>query len=151
MAKQARFWEIKAVEEFTRQEWESLCDGCAKCCLHKLEDEDTGERHQTNVCCRYLDLEICRCTCYSERQIRVPSCVVLSPENFRNIDFLPDTCAYRYLATGQALPSWHPLISGDPDSVHKQEISIQHWATPEDEVDDIMEHIIEQFPGNDEI
>lgn len=142
-----RFWENKPAAEFSREEWESLCDGCAKCCLLKLEDEDTGEIHQTNVCCRYLDLDTCRCTCYSQRQSKVPSCVVLSAENFRSIDFLPDTCAYRFLAEGKPLLHWHPLNSANPQSVHQAEISIGEWATPENEVEDIMEHIVMPFNG----
>lgn len=149
MKSSGNFWETTEPENMTREQWESLCDNCAKCCLHILEDEDTGERYQTNVCCQYLDLQTCRCTCYDERQKYVPTCMVLSPQNFRNIDFLPDTCAYRYLAEGKALPVWHPLISANPDSVHEANISIQHWATPEDEVEDIMEHIIDTLPRED--
>ena len=141
----SKWWETKAPADFSKDEWEALCDGCAKCCLLKLEDEDTGEVVQTNVCCSYLDLSNSRCTCYSQRQSLVPTCVVLSPENFRSISFLPDTCAYRYLAEGKPLPAWHPLISGDSQSVHDADMSIGSWATPEHEVEDIMEHIIVPF------
>jgi uncharacterized cysteine cluster protein YcgN (CxxCxxCC family) len=143
---QTRFWESKPVEQFTREEWESICDGCARCCLHVLEDEDDGSRYQTNVCCRLLDLDTCRCTQYDKRSELVPTCVRLTPENYHTLDFLPSTCAYRYLAENKALPQWHPLVSGDPDSVHAAGISIRYWATPEDEADDLQEHIIDQLP-----
>lgn len=143
---QNRFWETKPVEQFTVEEWESICDGCARCCLHVLEDEADGSRHQTNVCCHLLDLDSCRCTQYDKRSELVPSCVRLTPENYRTLDFLPSTCAYRYLAENKALPQWHPLQSGDPESVHEAGISIRYWATPEDEVEDLQEHIIDQLP-----
>ena len=141
-----RFWEHKKPSEFTRQEWEAICDGCARCCLHVLQDEDDGQRYLTNVCCRYLDLQSCRCTEYQQRSTLVPSCVTLTPDNFDKLDFLPATCAYRYLAEGKPLPQWHPLSSGNPESVHEAGISIRYWATPEDEVNDLEEHIIDAFP-----
>jgi len=144
----SRFWESKNPDEFTRQEWEAICDGCARCCLHVLEDEDDGMRYQTNICCRYLDLQSCRCTQYENRSQLVPSCVTLTPENFKQLDFLPATCAYRCLAENKALPAWHPLVSQDPRSVHDAGISIRFWATPEDEVVDLEEHIIESLPDD---
>jgi len=143
-----RFWETKSPDQFSRQEWELICDGCARCCLHVLEDEDDGSRYQTNVCCRYLDLETCRCTEYSSRSQLVPSCVTLTPANFRQLDFLPATCAYRYLALNLSLPAWHPLVSKDPNSVHDAGISVRFWATPENEVDDMEDHIIESLPDD---
>ena len=133
----------KIFYEYTPQEWEQLCDGCAKCCLHKLEDDDSGEIHQTNVCCQYLDLETCRCTDYPARNELVPTCMVLTPENVFEISWLPNTCAYRLVAEGKPLPDWHHLVSGDKNSVHDSDHSIQLWATPETEVDDIFEHIID--------
>lgn len=145
---QAAFWETKTFEQFTREEWEQLCDGCAKCCLHKLQDADSGELHQTNVCCRYLDLDTCRCADYAARNTLVPTCIVLTPQNLHDIPWLPKTCAYRLVAEGKPLPDWHHLISGDPQSVHDSDHSIRHWATPETEVDDIFEHIIDnRFDG----
>jgi len=141
-----KFWESKSAKDFTREEWEAICDGCARCCLHVLEDEDDHSRYQTNVCCRYLDLQTCRCTRYAERSQLVPTCVTLTPENFNQLDFLPSTCAYRYLAEGKPLPSWHPLVSGDAQSVHSAGVSIMHWATPEDDVVDFEDHIINALP-----
>jgi len=145
---QQRFWESMTPQEFSDAEWEAICDGCARCCLHVLQDETDGTRHQTNVCCRYLDLQTCRCSEYEKRSQLVPSCVKLTPENFSHLDFLPATCAYRYLAENKPLPHWHPLNSGDSKSVHDAGISIRYWATPEDEVDDWEEHIIDSLPGD---
>jgi len=141
-----RFWETLPVEQFSGEQWEAICDGCARCCLHVLEDEDDGRRYQTNVCCQYLDLESCRCTEYQRRTQLVPSCVKLTPDNYKQIDFLPATCAYRYLAEQKTLPAWHPLLSGDAQSVHRAGISIQMWATPESEAGDLEEHIIDSLP-----
>ena len=116
-----RFWRRKSLEEMTPAEWESLCDGCAKCCLHKIEDEDTGEVFYTNVACRLLDLKSLRCTKYQERQRYVPDCAVLNPENVHMLSWMPETCAYRLLAEGKDLADWHPLISGRPgQSIHSR-------------------------------
>lgn len=141
-----QFWQSKSPDQFSEQEWEAICDGCARCCLHVLQDEDDGTRYQTNVCCRYLDLASCRCTQYEKRSELVPSCVRLTPQNYQSLDFLPTTCAYRFLAEKKDLPPWHPLQSGDTESVHLAGISVRHWATPEDEVDDLEDHIIDSLP-----
>ncbi len=135
------FWKRKRLDELTTQEWESLCDGCAKCCLHKLEDADTGEITQTNVACRLLDLNECRCTRYPERKRLVPDCMVLSPENIGELAWMPSTCAYRLLAEGKDLEDWHPLISGDPDSVHRAGISVRGRAISERDAGDLQHHM----------
>ncbi len=109
----------------TTDEWESLCDGCGKCCLHKLEDEESGEVYYTDIACQLLDLESCRCQDYVNRKQKVMDCLSLSPDNVNDIGWLPSTCAYRLLAQGDVLEDWHPLLSGDSDSVHKAGISVK--------------------------
>lgn len=133
---QRAFWERKTLGEMTPEEWESLCDGCGKCCLHKLEDEDTGEILYTDVACRYLDAGTACCSDYPNRQRNVPDCTVLRPEDVAEFHWLPTTCAYRLLAEGIALPDWHPLISGDPASVRRAGVSaagrfVSETAVPE--------------------
>jgi uncharacterized cysteine cluster protein YcgN (CxxCxxCC family) len=128
------FWESKALKDMSKQEWESLCDGCARCCLHKLEDEDTDEVYYTDVHCRYLDKKDCSCTVYQTRNEKVPECIWLTPEQAHSFHWLPDTCAYRLVAEGKPLYDWHPLISGDPDSVHKSGISLQGKGIPDDKI-----------------
>lgn len=126
-----KFWEVKPLRDLTREEWESLCDGCAKCCLHKLEDEDTNEVFYTSVACRYLDDSNCQCTSYSSRHEQVPTCVWLKPEDVEHFHWLPATCAYRLVFEGKPLPSWHPLISGSSTSVHEAGISIKDKSVSE--------------------
>lgn len=138
------FWETKSLREMNRAEWESLCDGCGKCCIHKLEDEETGELHPTNVACRLLDRRTGRCSDYKHRKAHVPECVRLTPEKLDDIDWLPSTCAYLLLHHGEALPDWHPLITGDPESVHAAGMSVRGWTVSEDEAGDLEHHMIER-------
>ena len=140
---QTKFWQTKGLHEMSREEWESLCDGCAKCCLHKLQDEETGDVHYTKVVCRYMDKQ-CRCTEYQRRNDLVPNCVWLRPEDVEDFFWLPSTCAYRLVAENKPLKDWHPLVSGDPESVHRAGVSIQGRALSEDYVhpEGMEEHII---------
>ena len=123
-------------------EWESLCDGCARCCLAKLEDEDTGEIAYTNVACRLLDMGSCQCTRYPERSRYVPDCITLTPDNVDRLPWMPSTCAYRLVAEGKDLPAWHPLVSGDPQSVHWAGISVRGRVVPEREAQDLEDYIV---------
>ncbi len=136
------FWQTKTLGEMTPEEWESLCDGCGKCCLHKLEDADTGEIHYTDVACRLLDLGSCRCSDYPNRKRKVDDCVVLRPKSVGELGWLPRTCAYRLISEGQALAWWHPLVSGDPETVHQAGISVRGRCTAEHKADDLIEHMV---------
>jgi len=144
------FWKTKSLEEMSDAEWESLCDGCGKCCLAKLEDEDTAEIHWTSVGCRLLDVGACRCSDYQNRSAKVADCVRLTPANVRTIAWLPSTCAYRLVAQGEGLAWWHPLVSGDPDTVHEAGISVRGKVsaseTDLDAVEDYFNHMLEQEP-----
>ena len=130
------FWQTKRLAEMTPAEWESLCDGCGRCCLKKLEDEATGKVVYTDVACRLLDRERCRCTRYTERHALVPDCVALDANSTDTMRWLPTTCAYRRLAEGKPLEWWHPLVSGDPATVHSAGISVRGRTLPEDTVGD---------------
>ncbi len=142
-----RFWERKALTDLNPQEWEALCDGCGKCCLNKLEDEDTGHVELTRVACRLFDDTTCRCAQYEIRHQFVPECIVLKPSNIDDHAYwMPKTCAYRLLWEGKPLFNWHPLISGTPDTVHAAGVSMQNTTVAEFEVDedDWEDHIIEE-------
>jgi len=146
MVTEARaFWNTKTLREMTRVEWESLCDGCGRCCLHKLEDADTGLLYYTNVACRLLDTHSCRCNNYAERKRIVADCLDLSQSGEDQFDWLPASCAYRRLYHGQPLAWWHPLVSGDPGTVHTAGISVRGRTADEQQIshDQLEEYIID--------
>lgn len=126
----------------SREEWESLCDGCGKCCLHKLEDEDTGRIHYTNVACRMLNTTTCQCKDYQNRKRYVPDCVQLTAEAVGTLTWLPTTCAYRLLAEGKPLAWWHPLVSGDPNTVHVAGVSVRSRCIPENRAGPLDHHVV---------
>jgi uncharacterized cysteine cluster protein YcgN (CxxCxxCC family) len=140
----SRFWEDKPLEALDRAEWEMLCDGCGKCCVHKLEDEETGELFPTNVACKLLDRHSGRCSNYRHRRAFVPECVRLTPKLAATLDWLPETCAYKLRAEGKQLPEWHHLVSGDPEAVHKAGMSVRGWTVSEVEAGELEDHILEK-------
>ena len=136
------FWEIKRLEQMTVREWESLCDGCGLCCLVRFEEEGTGEVVPTRVACRLFDDTACRCGDYANRKAHVPDCIKLTPYNIEALEWMPLSCAYRRLYEGKTLPVWHPLITGDPESVHAAGVSVRgqtiseaSLADPDDALD----------------
>ena len=136
------FWRIKTLDEMSRAEWESLCDGCAKCCLNKLENETTGEIQYTDVACRLLDTELCRCVSYDDRKRFVPDCRILTPRVVRQLEWLPSTCAYRLIDEGKDLYWWHPLVSGDPETVHQAAVSVRGRVVSERDTDDLEGRVV---------
>ncbi|MCC7321114.1 MAG: YcgN family cysteine cluster protein [Rubellimicrobium sp.] len=142
-----RFWEQHALSDLSPPEWEALCDGCGKCCLNKLEDEETGEVALTRIACRLLDTGTARCRHYANRHAHVPECITLTAGNIaRHLYWLPQTCAYRLMHEGLPLPDWHPLLTGDPESTHASGASIRGLAISEESVDDDdwEDHIIDE-------
>ncbi|MEM7775767.1 MAG: YcgN family cysteine cluster protein [Pseudomonadota bacterium] len=151
-AADAPFWQRKQLHEMTQGEWESLCDGCGRCCLLKVEDEDTGDIYLTNLACRLLDLKSCRCRDYANRQVRVPDCISLDPDAARTLSWLPPTCAYRRISEGQDLSWWHPLVSGTHETVQQAGISVTSWCLPETAAkpDSLADYIVEDWDVLDE-
>ena len=141
---QDRFWETKPLASLDRAQWEALCDGCGKCCLHKLEDEDSGELYNTNVACRLLDRRQGRCSDYKHRHAYVSECVRLSARNVGDIEWLPSTCAYRLRDEGKPLPEWHYLVSGDPEAVHRAGESTRGWTISEADAGDLEHHMTDR-------
>jgi uncharacterized cysteine cluster protein YcgN (CxxCxxCC family) len=141
--REPRFWD-KPIETLTRAQWEALCDGCGRCCLHKLEDEDTGAIHRTNVACRLLDLKTARCADYRHRKALVPDCLRLTPRLAAEAAWLPDTCAYRLRAEGEPLPAWHYLECGDRDAVKRAGVSVIGRAISEVIAGPLEEHVLEE-------
>ncbi|MGA0315045.1 MAG: YcgN family cysteine cluster protein [Alphaproteobacteria bacterium] len=131
--KKLNFWQIKTLPQMSQDEWESLCDGCGRCCLIKLEDEETGDIALTDIACRLLDNQRCKCKKYDTRHEIVPDCVRLTPKNISQLKWMPKSCAYRLLAEGKDLAWWHPLISGNKETVHQAGISIQGKTVSEDD------------------
>jgi uncharacterized protein len=141
------FWQRKTLDEMSPTEWESLCDGCGRCCLLKLEDEDTAEIHLTRLSCKLLDVGNCRCKDYPKRHEQVPDCVAINPAKVRELSWLPATCGYRLIGAGEPLQWWHPLVSGSADTVHQAGISVRGWALSETRVkaEHIQRYIIRDF------
>jgi uncharacterized cysteine cluster protein YcgN (CxxCxxCC family) len=137
------FWE-KPLAALDRGEWEALCDGCGKCCLHKVEDAETGEVHPTNVACKLLDRHNGRCGHYRGRKAIVPDCIALTADRVESYAWLPSTCAYRLRAAGETLPEWHYLITGDRESVHRAGQSVRGWTIAEDEAGDLEFHLVDR-------
>ena len=136
------FWQTTPLSAMSREQWESLCDGCGRCCLHKVEDADTGQVHYTEVACRLLNIGTAKCKDYAGRWNHVPDCVQLSPVVMQQISWLPSTCAYRLLAEEKPLAWWHPLVSGDPDSVHRAGISVRGRVITESRAELLDYHIV---------
>ncbi|MBN8817203.1 MAG: YcgN family cysteine cluster protein [Sphingomonas sp.] len=137
------FWE-QPLGTLDRAQWEALCDGCGKCCLHKVEDADTGRIYPTNVACRLLDRETARCSNYRHRRAFVPDCLRLTPAKLAGIEWLPESCAYKLRAQGESLPSWHYLVCGDREAVHREGHSVRGWTIPETLAGDLENHIVER-------
>jgi uncharacterized protein len=137
-----RFWENVPLEQLDRGQWEALCDGCGKCCLHKLEDDETGEIFPTNVACRMLDRRESRCSDYANRFAHVPDCIRLTPAKLATVEWLPETCAYVRRAADKPLPEWHYLVCGDREAIHRAGASVRGWTVSEDDVEALEDHII---------
>ena len=146
------FWKTKNLSELSQSQWESLCDGCGKCCCIRLEDEDNGSTYITDVACRLFNPETCACGDYKNRSRRVPDCVTLTPDNVEQLNWMPQTCAYRLVANGEDLPAWHHLVSGSRDTIHEHGMSVQNEVVSEDLVsEEDVPHRIVIWPGEPDI
>lgn len=147
-----RFWEGRTLESLNPQEWEALCDGCGRCCLHKVIDDD-DQLYLTRVACHLLDVEACRCKRYDERLTIVPECLDLTPRLVHSLPWLPSTCAYKRVALGQPLPWWHPLLTGASEQMHEAGASVKDQAVSEDEIDpdDLEFYIVERLSSTDDM
>lgn len=145
MSENQRFWENTPFDQFTSKQWESICDGCAQCCAHKLQDEDTEEVFLTNVVCQYLDTKKCQCSVYNDRHVHVPDCIKITPENAGELLWIPETCGYRLLANGKPLPEWHPLMTGDSDSTRSANMTVTDKVISDADVnmDDLEDYLVE--------
>lgn len=148
MSNNKHFWETKSLNQMTKVEWESLCDGCGKCCLHKLEDIDTGEISVSNVSCSFLDQTSCKCKDYKNRNENVPDCIQLDLKNLKKLDWLPSTCAYRLIDEGESLHDWHHLISGSSETIHERGMSVRDCSVNESSLKNVEEYILEWFNQN---
>ena len=148
MSNNKYFWETKSLTQMTKVEWESLCDGCGKCCLHKLEDIDTGEISVSNVSCSFLDQTSCKCKDYKNRNENVPDCIQLDLKNLKKLDWLPSTCAYRLIDEGESLHDWHHLISGSSETIHERGMSVRDCSVNESSLKNVEEYILEWFNEN---
>ena len=140
---EVKLWEMP-LEQLDRGQWEALCDGCGKCCLHKLEDADTGEVMATNVACKLLDRHTGLCSSYRTRRAFVPDCVRLTQSNVDRLHWMPSTCAYRLRAADLPLPEWHYLVCGDREAVHRAGMSVRGWTVGEAEAGDLEHHLIDR-------
>jgi len=148
----APFWKTKSMEQMSEAEWESLCDGCGKCCCIRMEDEDTADIYVTNVVCKLFNSATCRCGDYANRTVRVPDCVQVKPENAGQLKWMPRTCAYRLIAEGKDLPDYHHLVSGDKNTIHEQGMSVQDAVISEIAVhEDDLPSFIVQWPGEPDL
>jgi uncharacterized cysteine cluster protein YcgN (CxxCxxCC family) len=145
MSENNRFWENTPFNKMTEKQWELICDGCAQCCAHKLQDEDTDEIFLTNVVCQYLDTKKCQCSVYGNRHVHVPDCIKITPENAGSLPWIPDTCGYRLLANGKPLPDWHPLMTGDSESTRKANMTVTGKVISDADVDmdDLEDYLVE--------
>ena len=141
------FWETKRLDEMDEAEWESLCDGCGRCCLIRFEDEETGEIIPTRVACRLLDTQTCACSNYARRRRFVPDCIKLTPSKVADLDWMPSSCAYRRVHEGRGLADWHPLVSGETESVHRSGVSVRGQVISETALKDVEDAI--DFPAYD--
>jgi len=142
---ETRFWENTPLDKLDAKQWESICDGCAQCCAHKLQNNETEEIFLTNVVCQYLDSDKCQCRVYEERNNFVPDCIQVTANNAKALTWMPDTCGYKLLAQGKSLPDWHPLITGDALSTQKANMTVQQKVICEKDIniDDLEDYLVE--------